>query len=157
LPGIESGPLVDEIAARLWPVSGPPVRAAAVVCVDESRQNLEMACRLRVALARRLLDDAPAHRSGRDPLLPIDVHITGDSSFVDLLQDQQEDGLAQDVPVPGRRPIEGRRVPRCDHERPWRASAGEVRDAYRILAGHRALEHPDFDDSNWMPHCTPKR
>ena len=150
----DAAEVAAEIAARLRPLHGPRVRPAAVICFDESRQNFSAALQIRDAMARRILDDSlkEGATQSKAPVLPLHIYFPDDSTLAAVLQGAHD--LRDDDPLTRAFPF--RIFGQSKHVTsfaaitggPFRDMASEIRASYEILAGRKARDHPDFDDSN---------
>ena len=156
LPGeLEAGQLVAELVARLRPPSGPVVRAAGVLCFEESGRNLRGALQLREALARHLLNDAPDQDAAENqtPILPIHIYLYDEKSLAALLGERHKleaPELLVQRALPFR--VFGQPEDMTSYAAitrgPFLDPAEGIKGAYDILSGRGAAAHPDFDDSN---------
>jgi hypothetical protein len=156
LPGeLEAGPLVAELAARLRPPAGPPVRACAVLCLEESRRNFRGALQLREALARHLLNDASDQETAESqaPILPIHIYLPEDASLATLVG-ERPDLDAGELLVQRAFPFRvfGQPADMTSYAAitrgPFLNRAAGLKGTYDIMSGRAAAGHPDFDDSN---------
>jgi hypothetical protein len=156
LPGeLEASRLIAELSTRLRPAAGPAVRAAGILCFEESERNFRGALQLRETLARHFLSD-PADQDAADnqiPILPVHVYIPEDRSLANLLEERPRPGTP-DVHVQRAFPFRVFGLPEvmtsyaAITRGPFLEPALGIKGAYDILSGREASPHPDFDDSN---------